>query len=257
MFNLKPSSFENEMPGIRWQGEPLCASQFGDSEFMAACEGIGRFSRESLLRIWNTYVDNKLFMTGSRRSGEPNWHHPVGVALVGMLEFGNTDPDSVIADLMHDAKEDCPIFQGHKNLVGEYEFFQPIDMLTGRYGERVAKIVMAVSKPPRAIPKQEMDVETNERYLRFVYNRIINLYPEVRVQACQTKVRDRIFNTRTENDEARMARNLLETARYITPLAKVAGSDYEDAIHDIIKKHNGLWTPEQRKLAVTQEFNIE
>lgn len=257
MFKLEPSKYPNEMPGIRWQGEALCASQFGDSEFMAACEGIGRFSRQSLLKILTAYIDNKVFMQGNRRSGEPNWHHPTGVALVGLLEFGNTTTDSVIADLMHDVKEDSPLFQGHKSLVGEFETFSPFDMLAGRYNKRVAKIVMAVSKPPPPIPKKEMDEAMRERYLRFVFNRVVNLYPEVRHLATQTKIRDRIFNLRTEGNSEKLAKKTFETIRYILPMAEYAGEQYEEVLREVVDEHRHTMTPQQKAKAIPQKFNIE
>lgn len=258
MFKLQPSVYEKEMPGIRWQGQELCASQFGDSEFMAACEGIARFSRETLLRIWSVYTDNKMFMDGNRRSGEPNWHHPVGVALVGILEFGNTDPDSVISDLLHDVGEDSPIFQGHTNLVGEYEKFSQLDMLRGRYGERVAKTVSAVTKPAPSFPKDSKDEAMKERYLRFVYNRVLNLHPEVRELAARTKVRDRIFNLRTEANPERLARNVVESHRYIMPIAEFGGEAYVDALASELARHDALLNDEQRGFAAEKQlFTVE
>lgn len=257
MFRLEPSIYPNEQPGIKWQGELLSASQFGDSDFMAACESIGKFSRQSLLKIWTAYTDDKILMTGNRRSGEPNYFHPVGVALVGILEFGNVHVDSVVADLMHDVKEDSPFFQGHNNLKGEFETFSPFDMLAGRYGEVVAKIVMCDSKPERPQPKAEMSSDTNELYLHWVYNRVVNLYPEVRVMAAQTKTRDRIFNLRTEVDEKRLARNLVETVRYIVPISKLAGEMYEDKLWEEVRERDNVLTASQKAMAIPQTFTLE
>ncbi len=254
MFRLESSQYSGEMPGIRWQGDKLCASQFGDSEFMAASEGIGRFSAETLLKIWNVYVDNKTFMFGNRRSGEPNWHHPVGVALVGLLEFGEKDADAVVTALMHDAGEDCPIFQGHRNLVGEFEQFSRYDMLRGRYGERAAKAICALTKPAKS---SDMPPDAMQRYLRFVYNRVVNLYPEVRELAARVKIWDRIFNLRTEGNEGRLARNVVESWRYLIPIAECAGPIYVDALSAELNNHNDLLSPDQKALCVKRDFNLE
>lgn len=258
MFKLEASKYAGEMPGIRWQGEKLCASQFGDSEFLAACEGIGRFSRKTLLKIFNAYIDNRMAMTGNRRSGEPNWHHPVGVALIDLLEFGNKDPESIIIDLMHDVKEDSPLFQGHKSIKGEFEEFSPFDMLAQRYGSKVAKAIMSLSKPQRPMPKAEMDEGMNERYLTFAYNRVINLYPEVRILSARTKTCDRTFNLRTEKNPEKLGENLVETARYVFPIASFAGENYEAALREEFKDKSNVLTAEQRsKVASVVKFTLD
>lgn len=246
MFKLEPSKYPNEMPSIYWQGQSIRASQFGDSEFMAACETIGRFSRANLLRIWTAYADNKIIMQGNRRSGEPYHFHPSGNALIGMLELGNVDVDSVIADLMHDNKEDSDFFQGHKSLVGEFEIFTPLDMLSVRYGEKAAKIILAVTKPSPPLPKKDMDPTMKDRYLRWAYNRVVNLFPEVRREAVWTKIRDRIFNLRTEGNQEKLANNLVDTIRFILPMTQFVGEEYDVLLRSEINKNFSVLTLEQK-----------
>ncbi len=221
--NLNPSTRENEKPGIFFNNVGLYPSQFTEEDFEKVCGLVG-MKRESIIQVMKAYDHNVQLMEGSRRSGEPNWHHPVGVALVEMLEFDNNDPERIVAALMHDSVEDSNFFtKDGQSLVD----------LTDFYGERVAKIVMAVTKPESSDSKSDMSLEVRHNYLQAKLNKVVESYPEVAQDACELKIADRIFNLRTEFEEDRLIQKLKDTVDYLFPIIEIADPKYQLAIREL------------------------
>ena len=82
---------------------------------------------------------------GDRPGGSPYVDHPLDVALTGVLEFGFSDGDCVVAALLHDSVEDQP-----EKLAGESEGdvrVAALRELTRRFGARVANLVAHVTNP--------------------------------------------------------------------------------------------------------------
>lgn len=225
---------------------------------MQICELQG-FSRHELSCIFNAYTDMKLGFgykkITSRRSGEPYYHHPKAVALVDMLEFGNRNPAKVIAELQHDSVEDVIQMNGTENHPHRRSFqttFGAEELLTQRYGPEAAKIILAMTKPHK--PKENMNPDERERYLFFSYSQVVKRYPEVAVEAAQGKVCDRIVNTRSETDDAKAAKNLVESYRFVMPLAERAGENYREGLKSVLDERKGVLTPAQRALCVPVKY---
>lgn len=224
---LDYSIYKEEKPGIflrkEGQEQALYASQFTEQDFARVCSSVG-MNRSDISKVMEAYGKNRELMAGNRRSGEPNWHHPVGVALVQMLEFGESDPDHIIAALMHDSVEDSDFFTKNGD---------PLEELTDLYGEKVAKMVMAVTKPESSILKSDMSPEERHSYLKRKFYKVIESYPEVKKEACELKIADRIFNLRTEIKNDRLVRKLDDTMRYLYPVAPHANIKYHLALYGV------------------------
>ena len=133
-----------------------------------------------------------------RSSGERYFEHPKAVALIGLLEFDESDPDSIIVDLLHDIVEDTHF---------------TTDYIECTYGKRVATACDLVTNLPKELMKTP--------------HRKTNHYQGIAESdlAAKTKVRDRLHNNRTSNENCgvtkeKAQRKLKETENYIVPIAK-------------------------------------
>ena len=98
---------------------------------------------------------------GQRRTREPYVNHLLRVTLRIVCYYRVTDPDVLIAALLHDAVEDQPwtitgLPCGH----GPPPREQPLAVLTTRYGPRVAELVDALTNP-----EPHADVDRIRQYL--------------------------------------------------------------------------------------------
>ncbi|GAA3948187.1 hypothetical protein GCM10022629_70540 [Amorphoplanes auranticolor] len=85
---------------------------------------------------------------GQRRTREPYINHPLRVALRILCYYRVTDPDVLIAALLHDAVEDQPwAMTGLPTGHGPPPREQASAVLTTRYNLRVAQLVDAVTNP--------------------------------------------------------------------------------------------------------------
>jgi hypothetical protein len=87
---------------------------------------------------------------GQRRTREPYVNHLLRVALRILCYYHVSDPDILVAALLHDAVEDQPwamtgLPAGHGPPPRDHAFA----VLTTRYGPRVARLVNAVTNPER------------------------------------------------------------------------------------------------------------
>ena len=120
--------------------------------------------------------------TRANRGNQPRTpyiEHPLRNAL-RLLRWGVTDPDLIIAALLHDTVEDCAedivkILLGG----GPATFPHTPDMMqknalewVGTYGRRAARLVGAVTNPPA--PEGLTKAERNQLYVRFVAEHIFN-----------------------------------------------------------------------------------
>jgi (p)ppGpp synthase/HD superfamily hydrolase len=85
---------------------------------------------------------------GQRRTREPYVNHLLRVTLRILCYYRVTDPDVLIAALLHDAVEDQPwTMTGMPTGHGPPPREQALTVLTTRYGPRVAQLVDAVTNP--------------------------------------------------------------------------------------------------------------
>lgn len=258
MITLKEAQYPKERPSVKYQGKLVEASRFGRGEFMQICRDIGVMSEDTLLRIWNAYADLKMIFgykgLVNRQSGEPYYHHPKGVALIDILEFENRNPEQLIAELHHDSDEDSLLYLGttghpDEDALGEMQFTD-LDVLRARYSEEAGKIILALTNLKSIKPKNKMSPGELEAYLHALFSRVLNRYPEVRKKAAQAKTCDRMQNNRTEDLETdrgveKAARKLVESYRYVVPIAEIAGEKYRTALLAELDQRKGILTPAQ------------
>ncbi len=208
------TEYPNESPALWVEGGKLFASRIRPVDVLIVCEDKCSVTEGVRNLIWCALKDNNLYCRDEkRRSGEPVRKHPMGVAMIGLLEFDDLDVDMVIAALLHDALEDYAPFKGIYAGAGQDNgdrFF--LDFLGRVYGERVAKIVLAVTKP------LTREGEDSGAFKKRTYDRILNLFPEVAVKAAQLKVRDRLFNLRTPDSQGWLMDQFTETCEYFGPI---------------------------------------
>lgn len=86
---------------------------------------------------------------GQRRTREPYANHVLRVALRVLCHYRVTDPDVLIAALLHDVVEDQPWAAAGVPGQGPPPRAAAVAVITARYGPRVARLVGAVTNPER------------------------------------------------------------------------------------------------------------
>ncbi len=86
---------------------------------------------------------------GQRRTREPYLNHLLRVTLRMLCHYRVTDPDVLIAGLLHDAVEDQPWAVTGTRKDGPPPVAQALEVIAGRYNARVARLVGAVTTPAR------------------------------------------------------------------------------------------------------------
>jgi guanosine-3',5'-bis(diphosphate) 3'-pyrophosphohydrolase len=129
----------------------------------------------------------------TRPAGEPYVHHLLE-ALEIAVDSGATDPDVLVAVLLHDVVEDTPC---------------SLDEVRAEFGERVAELVDWVTKPEGA------DAGLRQRYLA--------RFASAPAEVLTIKLSDRYSNVQrlhTHPRPAKRASYYAETVRYVLPLAE-------------------------------------
>lgn len=110
--------------------------------------------------------------------------HPLRNTLRIMRYYGVTDPDILIASVLHDTVEDHPdeivqriIGQELEGLSEEEIRMRAITFISGRFGAEVARIVLAVSNPLYQPGEQLTKEEKRHRYAHHIEEVIANDYP--------------------------------------------------------------------------------
>jgi (p)ppGpp synthase/HD superfamily hydrolase len=120
-------------PSLYLGGEYVSPSSVGREQFLKIMAHGLSLDEERVSILESVYVDTKKWFEGkTRRTGCRYFEHPKAVALMGLLEFGDTSFEGAIARLGHDTSEDT-----FKNLSG----------LRANYGKRAAGIIGLVTNP--------------------------------------------------------------------------------------------------------------
>lgn len=241
------ASYKDESPVIWYRGRLVEASRFGTMGFQEVCQLV-EFSRESIIALYSALQDVKGIFgykgVVTRKTGEPYYTHPLAVALMDLIEFGNRDYVITIAELGHDTPEDSYMMLGNENHPNRkqcHEVFTTLEALTFRYGERAAKIMLSVCKPHLPPGK-----EKNDNYLYHKYSQVLNKFPDIRQEAAQVKAVDRIHNIRTPADDEFMAKKIIETYRFVLPVVEQAGEKYYEALKKELGDRMEILTIAQR-----------
>lgn len=124
----------------------------------------------------------------SRDGGERYFEHVRAVALILMDECTLKDSDLIISALLHDSIEDAATFANATRAYSKWKeiaFFR----ISRVFGERVAKIVIALTKPK--IDGEE--IKTKEESLSMYYKNL----EESGAEAVLVKMCDRLHNLRS------------------------------------------------------------
>lgn len=267
---LLDSNYSNapfEPKCVKWEGEMVKASCFGSLEFEYVCSNIAKMTEANVMRVMVALADTEaLCVNDTRRSGEGAIEHPKAVALISMIELKEEDPDVIIANIVHDNWEDYYLSWGNdysKRRKMYYSKAVPVrktfDVFRFRYGEKVAKIVEALTF--FGDPMDYVD------YKKAKSRRVINCHPEVMKEAASGKVVDVVHNIRTDVgrvrdgelkvNEGRLANRFLGMMRYILPLARVAGEKYWKLLNDELQAKMYLLSPEQKAKAQEVDLGIK
>jgi len=134
-------------------------------------------------RIMFAYELAKYGHKGQRRdSGERYFEHPRYAAIILIDELGITDPEMIIAILLHDMPEDSYLLTKKR--------------IKLNFGKRVADMVMALTKPKRNDPRFNGDDDARHE---FYFQTLKDSPVEVKI----LKLVDRLHNLRTISECAR------------------------------------------------------
>ena len=205
------------------RGETLFTTRIEDRDtFMARIQP--GYSYDDFQRTMRTYDITKEAHKGKFRSGkERQFEHPRRATLILLDELGITDPDIIIAALLHDTGEDTALqgpWEPHKGMLNsEWRETAAWRLKTG-WGEKVSEIVLALTKP--FIDGKE--VLTKEQQEEMYLEGLRNASPE----ALLVKMADRLDNLRTlhfrtpENGR----RKIEETEQFYFPIFERAAEKY-------------------------------
>lgn len=156
----------------------------------------------------------------TRRLGDRYIDHTNGVALMLLLEFGETDPALIQAAMGHDTLEDIELSPRY--------YPELLKRAAGARGEEVVHLIKCVTNP-----KKTGDVKKNTAQKTRHYESIGDS-----VKASKIKVADRCYNLRTlevmqfiefevtEENLTTARSQIIETKAYILPLAQKLDEPY-------------------------------
>lgn len=143
-----------------------------------------------------------------RESGARYFEHLRATAIILIDELGVSDVDVIIAALLHDMLEDS--------------FLLTPDRIKVTFGERVATLVSAVTKPKKSDQRFTSD---HERHLWY-FEKLKTASPEAKL----IKLADRLQNMRTLDSCSleKQSRKISETREVYIPLIADIAEDYPD-----------------------------
>lgn len=244
----------NEIPSVRLEpkGPMYFATQISGELMNQMARNAGLTPKE-LIKFTNAQANSKLIFgydgTTIRESGEPYYYHTRAVTLILLAELGITDINQLVAAFLHDIVEDSPFFAAQNIPLGQTVY----DHLKLQYGKIAAKIILAVSKQIPHKPKNQMNHRELVNYQASIYKKILDLYPEVRIEALRLKFADRVHNLRTmpETDDpkilARHQRKIDETRRFLQPLGTLLEPAAQELLSEAMEDKLRILTPNQLK----------
>lgn len=143
-----------------------------------------------------------------RESGERYFEHVRATALIMVDELGITDVDMIMASLLHDMLEDTYLLTPERIKI--------------TFGERVARMICAISKPRKDDPRFATNGERQEWYFKQIAN--ANIEEKI------VKLADRLHNLRTLNQcsKEKQLRKIEETKIKYLPLLDDIRNDYPE-----------------------------
>lgn len=141
-----------------------------------------------------------------RESGERYFEHVRATALIMVDELGITDVEMIMVALLHDMLEDT--------------FLLTPDRIKITFGERVARMIYAISKPRKDDPR----FATNEERQEWYFKQIAHASVEEKI----VKLADRLHNLRTLNQcsKEKQLRKIEETKVKYLPLLNDVKNDH-------------------------------
>lgn len=170
--------------------------------------------------------------TPPRLDGERHFEHVRGAALILMDECQIYDWETIVAALLHDAVEDTKMFGSYEGQPYE-EWVEEVGFqISTIFGENVAEIVIALSKPKpdgRTIIGEEGALKRYYENLR-----------TASAKAILVKMADRLHNLRTIRalDRQRQLGKVRETKEIYMPIFQKALKEYPDEMSYLINQMN-------------------
>lgn len=256
------AEFAKEEPIVNLDGQICFPSQFGVEQITEILENLN-LNESQVTDVIASYALMKEFFRGKkyRRDGTPAYNHLKSVFLKLILEGGSVCPIQMKVALHHDSVED--VFNDNRTpLIGDTanHRFQRVNILSRMIGFRVARQVMGLTKPDYPKPKDEM---TEDEMDKFVYEYCLQilighkekpLKPGEPKSNSQVKVVDRVANLQTMgiDSEERQALYLLESIKFLTHIAEIAGEPYYSIFKQEIDRRYELLTISQKAQAETK-----
>lgn len=141
-----------------------------------------------------------------RKTGEAYFEHPLAVARILIDELHIRDIDLIISALLHDTGEDSPMYGNMKSSYARVEG-ELKKQLTWQFNERVADIVLALTKPK----SNDFEFKSKQEAESYYHTHLESTLPEaILVKAC-----DRLHNLRTLPDNQFMTYTQIAETRNI------------------------------------------
>lgn len=187
---------------------------------------------DSLGSVMNAYALAKLaHMDQVREGGERYFEHPRSVALIGIDECRIKDPDIIAALLLHDVFEDSDYF-GSRNPSIPYSVkkIRAQYKMASVWNDRVAEMVLAVSKPPL----DNVEIQTKKDRYDVYEAQLKNASPEALI----VKMCDRLHNLRTINFRSREKQFevITETINEYMPIFQGAYDAYPEMTRYLLRE---------------------
>lgn len=225
------SSYPRAPEVIRFGDKLVSASDYGEEQTEKLLRNRG-FSEQDVLDIMLFRLECKqghgYKKVQTRRSGDRYIDHPNGVALMLLLEFGETDVALIQAAMGHDTLEDVELSRKY--------YPELLKRVAGMRGDEVVHIIRCVTNPQKT-GDEKRDAALKSRHYETIQDS---------EKSSKLKVADRCYNLRTlevmqrpesEITERHMttARNqIVETKAYILPLAqKLRDPYYSTLLRDV------------------------
>lgn len=150
--------------------------------------------------------------------------HPIRAALI-LKEFGYSDPDNIIAILLHDVVEDTPF---------------PLEDIRTQFGEKVAGLVKALTRP-RPINETEEEKRV-AKAAKFEW--YLTAEKPVQLLKCADlldNLRSRVFIVPMHKSVAKLSRWFAESDQYYLKIAEQVDVKMADAMRQALQKAHEVW----------------
>lgn len=183
------------------------------------------FSQSDQIRIGKALTHASRAHDGQERDdGVPYIIHPIRTAIF-LIEHEETDPDLIIATLLHDVVEDCD---------------DTIEDIKETYNERVASLVKDATRERPEDETEEMKREAKPRKFRWYI-------AEASVDSCKIKSADVIDNMRCwqfipqgHKTRDKFPRWCNEASTFYGDLTKKAGDQYYETFKELAREYQSM-----------------